>query len=464
MKHESWKGKKVLVLGLGQYPKGSGISAALFAIRTGATVRVTDQKTEKELEANVRTLKRYKNVTFILGRHRLEDVRWADVIIRNPRVRPSSPEMKLATKLGKRIESDVSIFMERCPSPVVGITGTRGKSTATTLVYEMLKASKKHVWLGGNILISPLTFLSKVKLRDIVVLELSSWLLETTGANGISPKFALVTNLMRDHLNTYDGMDDYAEAKAQIFRHQNEKGIVVLNADDAYGRQFAKETPGRVLTFSGKTKKTDAWLTKKDLAWKDPKTGVNEILIPRSSLKLLGEHNATNILSAALLARASGASTSGIRSVAKTFKGIPDRLEEIATIQGVRYVNDTTSTTPDATIAAVNALAPVSKAIRLIAGGADKELQFDELAKLLKKKRVSVTLFEGTAFAPFSKALRSAGVTFERVGSMEEALTVHRREAAEGDTILLSPGCASFGLFLNEFERGEQFKSLVLPR
>jgi UDP-N-acetylmuramoylalanine--D-glutamate ligase len=440
----SLNGKNVLILGLGQYPNGSGVSAALFAIREGATVRVTDQKTEKELAANVKRLKRFKNVSFVMGGHRLEDIAWADVIIRNPRVRPSSPEMKEAARLGKQIESDVSLFLARCPCPVVGITGTRGKSTTTTLVYEMLQASKKRVWLGGNILISPLTFLSKVKCGDLVVLELSSWLLETSGAVGLSPQFALVTNLMRDHLNTYDSMDDYAEAKAQIFRHQNADGVVVLNTDDAYARAWSKEAPGRVIPFGKKTNFKET------------------VGIEKTELKLLGEHNAMNVLAAALLARSAGATTTAIRRVAKSFKGIPDRLEQIAIKKGVRYVNDTTSTTPDATIAAIRALAPVSNTIRLIAGGADKELEFDELAKLLKQKNVSVTLFEGTAFAPFAKALQKTGVSFERVASMNEALTVHRQRAQKGDTILLSPGCASFGLFLNEFDRGTQFKRLVL--
>jgi UDP-N-acetylmuramoylalanine--D-glutamate ligase len=265
---------------------------------------------------------------------------------------------------------------------------------------------------------------------------------------------------MRDHLNTYEGMDDYAEAKAQIFRHQDQDGVVVLNADDDYGREWMKEAPGRVLSF-GSSKKADATLTKKDLIWKDPKTGKSDVLLSRAHVKLIGEHNAMNVLAAALLARSAGASTAAIRRVAKTFKGVADRLEEIAITKGIRFVNDTTSTTPDATIAAVKALAPLSKTIHLIAGGADKELEFEDLAKLLKTKKVHVTLFEGTAFAEFSKALRKARVSFERVGSMQEALSVHLAVAKKGDTILLSPGCASFGIFKNEFERGEQFKKLV---
>lgn len=430
---------RVLILGLGQYPQGSGISAALFFARQGEDVRVTDQKTEHDLAANVKKLKRFKNVSFVFGKHRREDIRWADVIIRNPRVRPSSPEMRLAAKLGTRVESDVSLFMERCPCPIVAITGTRGKSTTATLVAEMLTKSKKRTWLGGNIRVSPLTFLSRVTKSDIVVLELSSWQLETTGALGLSPAYALVTNIMRDHLNTYDGMDDYAEAKAQIFRHQWPNDVLVLNADDAYGRRWMKEAPGKVLTFG-----------KKD----------NTAPKPRD-LRLIGEHNVMNVHAASILARAAGATPAAIRYVATHFKGIPDRLEQIATVRGIRMVNDTTSTTPDATIAAIRALAPSAKRLHLLAGGADKKLEFDAVAREIKRHKVCVSLFEGTAHTAFSAALKKNKVPFETVSSMKEAVAFHRAHAAAGDVIVLSPGSASFGMFTNEFDRGEQFKTLI---
>jgi UDP-N-acetylmuramoylalanine--D-glutamate ligase len=453
--------KRVLILGLGQYAKGSGISAALFYARQGAEVRVTDQKKEKDIAANVQRLKKFKNVSFVLGQHRLKDVQWADVIVRNPRVRPNSPEMLLATKLGKRMESDITLFLKRCKCPIVGVTGTRGKSTTTTLIAEMLKRSGKRVWIGGNILVSPLTFVEKIKPKDIVVLELSSWQLESTGAVGISPHVSVVTNLMRDHLNTYDGMEDYAEAKAQIFRHQKPDDIAVLNADDENGRCWKNEAPGRVLSFSAKSKSSDGFLTKKTLDWIDPINGKRETLLHRKDIKLLGEHSAMNILAACLAARVAGATISAIRSVAKNFSGIPDRLELIREVRGIKFINDTTATTPDATIAAILSISPISKTIRLIAGGADKELLFDELADVLKKKKVTVTLFEGTAFLPLSDALKEHEVNFQVVSSMKEALYYHVKNAKAGDSVLLSPGCASFGLFKNEFDRGAQFKKLV---
>ncbi|MBI4139012.1 UDP-N-acetylmuramoyl-L-alanine--D-glutamate ligase [Candidatus Uhrbacteria bacterium] len=439
-----WKGKKVLILGLGQYPKGSGISAALFLARQGAVLRVTDQKSADDLGANVTRLKRFKGIQFILGRHRVEDIRWADVILRNPRVRPSSREMILASKLGKRIESDITLFLAECPSAVIGVTGTRGKSTTSALVAEMLKRSGKRVWLGGNILVSPLTFLSKVRPTDVVVLELSSWQLETTGARGRSPRYALITNLMRDHLNTYEGMEEYAEAKAQIFRHQRPNDVVVLNADDAYGRRWAKEAPGQVILFSKKSK----------------------FPVPKKLSKLMGHHNEMNIIAASRIACAAGATQNGIRSAIKNFKGLPDRLETVAVKRGIRFINDTTATTPDATMAAILAQEAGSKKqearrIHLLFGGADKKLEFDDVANLLKRKKVCSSVFEGTARKKIERAFKKARYAWTVVKSMTEAVQFHREHAKKGEIILLSPGCASFGMFANEFDRGQQFRKIV---
>ncbi len=443
---------KVLILGLGQYPKGSGIAAALFFARKGDETLVSDLRGRRELpKRHLSQLKRFSNVRFRLGEHRLEDIRWADVIVRHPRVRPDSKEMKLAGRLGKKIVSDVSLFLERCPCPVVGITGTRGKSTTSTLVAEMLKASGRRTWLGGNILISPLTFFSKVKKTDIVVLELSSWQLEVTGSAGLSPHVACVTNIMRDHLNTYSGMEEYAEAKAQIFRHQKPTDIIVLNGDDAYGKRWMKEAPGRVLVFSKKQ-------IKKSSLYEREVGGMPA-----------GEHMKMNMLAATLTAKASGATNVGIRGALKNFSGLPHRQEIVAVKRGITYVNDTTSTTPDATIAALKTFSPIRRStpdarrptLHLILGGADKELEFDQLARELKKTRVDVAVLPGTAHAKLVRALSKNQVSYSDAADLKRAVSILRSRAQHGDVILLSPACASFGLFRNEFERGDRFSRLA---
>lgn len=434
----TWKGKKVLILGLGQYAKGSGISAAVFLAQQGAILRVTDQKTENDLKANVTRLKRFKNIKFILGKHRDEDIRWADVIVRNPRVRPSSKEMILASKLGKPIESDITLFLEKCPCTVIGVTGTRGKSTTSTLIFEMLRTSGKRVWLGGNILVSPLTFLKNVKPADIVVLELSSWQLETTGAAGISPHIAVVTNLMRDHLNSYEGMEDYAEAKAQIFRHQKPDDVLIVNSEDPYCRVFADQAPGKVIRFSKR---------------KSP--------IKKSDVKIPGEHNFMNASAAALAAMSSGASMAAIKKTLRSFNGLPHRQEIVATKNKVIYVNDTTATTPDGAIAAIKTFYNKGHTIHMIVGGADKELEFDELARVIKRYRVDAAVLTGSAHAKLSKSLKKAKIKYRDVSSLKEAVVYLSGKASPEDAIILSPACASFGQFKNEFERGDQFNKIV---
>ena len=451
---------KVLILGLGQFEHGSGISAALYFAKRGDDVLATDQKTEKEIAANVKRLKKFRNVSFRLGAHSLDDIRWADVIIRNPRVRSDSPEMRLASKLGKTVQSDISIFLDSCPCPVVGITGTRGKSTTSTLVAKMLKASGKRVWLGGNILISPLTFMHRVKMHDIVVLELSSWQLEATGSAGISPQVACITNLMRDHLNTYEGMEDYGEAKAQVFRHQMQDGVLVLNGDDAFCRSKIAEAPGRAMLFAKKRgKNIEAWIGKDSLMMKNGAKTVS--LAKIRSLKVFGEHNLMNMLAAALTARNAGATITGIKRALAGFTGLKDRQEILTVRRGITFINDTTATTPDGTIAAVRALGPRFRTLRLIIGGTDKELEFGALAQELKRIHADIVVLPGTAHDTLSKALTSKKVAYADVATLEEAFKLLTLRAQKGDAVVLSPGCASFGLFKNEFDRGDQFRTLV---
>jgi len=433
---------KILILGLGKYPKGSGISAALYFAKHGDEVAVTDLKTEKELAGNVKQLKKYKNVRFVLGRHRLEDIRKADLIVRNPDIRKNTRELMEARKCGIPLASDITLFLKRCPVPVVGITGTRGKSTTSTLLADILTASGKYrrVWLGGNILVSPLTFLSQVKKGDIVVLELSSWQLESTGEAGISPSIALWTNLMRDHLNTYEDMAEYAEAKAQIFRHQKPEDLVLLPSDKSFNA-YAESTAGNVYR----------WGTSRSLEHK---------IVKSVSLKILGAHNEKNAEAAVAVALQLNVSQTAIKKALRQFTGIANRQELVATVRGVKFINDTTATTPDATIAAIKAFAKQGK-IHLIFGGADKELDFTEVAGVLKRARVDVVVLPGTAHAKIVKVFSAKKVSFQDVDSLREAVRTLFARAKKDDVILLSPGCASFGLFKNEFDRGEQFQKIL---
>jgi UDP-N-acetylmuramoylalanine--D-glutamate ligase len=424
----------VLILGLGQYPQGSGVAAAVYFAQHGHEVIATDLKTAAQLKENVKRLKKFKNVKFRLGKHDLKDIRWAELIVRNPRVRRNSPEMKLAAKLDIPLESDLSIFMKSCPCPVVGVTGTRGKSTTTTLIHQILSASKKwrRVWLGGNILVSPLTFIDQVKENDIVVLEMSSWQLEATGEAGVSPQYALWTNLMRDHLNTYSSMEEYAEAKAQIFRHQQPGDVVFLPQDTSFN-EYAKEAPGKVVRIKMKGK---------------------------MPIKASGEHNQQNARAATALATHLGVKSSIIRKVLSDFGGLQYRQEVVAVKNGIMFVNDTTATTPDATIAALNAYK--GKVLHLIFGGNDKELEFEEFVRVLaKRKDVATYLMPGDAHKKIEPLFKKYKICYMDVKDLKGAMKSAKLYAEKGDVILLSPGATSFGQFKNEFDRGEQFNKLV---
>lgn len=425
---------RVLILGLGQYPKGSGVSAALYFARRGDDVTVSDFYYTKAMDANVRQLKRFKNVSFVFKKHDLKTVRSADLIVKHQRIRMDEPEVIEALRLGKPIESELSIFLKHCPAKVIGITGTRGKSTTTALIHTILSAGlKHHVWLGGNILVSPLTFLSKIKKEDVVVLEMSSFQLEGTGFAGVSPQVAVWTNILRDHLNAYPSMEEYTEAKAQIFRHQQPNGVVFLPGDRSFDG-YAKSAPGRVVR-------------------------VGELGTYR--LKLLGEHNRRNAAFAVAVAKEMGVSASTIKRVLSTFMGLPHRLELIVTKRGISFVNDSAATTPDGAMAALEAIAPEAKRILLIAGGADKELEFEAFAKAIKHHVASFVVLPGTAHKKLTTALRANHVEWTDAKDLKTAVAMLKKQAKSGDVILLSPGCASFGLFKNEFDRGDQFRRLA---
>ncbi|MDD5437853.1 MAG: UDP-N-acetylmuramoyl-L-alanine--D-glutamate ligase [Patescibacteria group bacterium] len=454
------KKTKILILGLGSYPQGTGVSAALYFAKRGNEIVVADQKTAKEVAANVKQLKKFKKVAFHLGGWRVEDADWADLIIKNPGVRRSNDVLKHAQKLGKRIENDISIFLREAPCLTVGVTGTRGKTTTTAWIGDMLKRSGIKTFVGGNITVSPLTFLDKLKKKDVAVIELSSWLLETTGVNGLSPDIAVWTNVMNDHLNTYDGLYDYAEAKAQIMRHQKPNGIFIANLDDEYVRSYAGESAAKVLGFSKNKKQSSTafiqggWLT---VSHKGKKLK----LLPTTDVGLKGEHNVMNALAASIASLSAGAKVSAVRESLGLFKGMPYRQEIVGHKNGVIFVDDTTSTTPDAAIAALEAFARGKGTVHWICGGADKGLDYAKMIKTAKGKKITIHLLVGTAFDRLQKAFKSKGLKPIKSTSLKQAFDRAVKQAKPGDVVLLSPACASFGLFKNEFDRGDQFNRLV---
>ncbi len=432
----------VLVLGLGQYPSGSGIVTAQYLAKRGDDVLVIEPHYTSAMDANRKRLSVFRNVRVVTTSIDESVLDGIELVIRHQRLRRDEPLLVAARRCGIPIETELSIFLRLCPAPIIGITGTRGKSTTSALIHAILSSSKKwrHVWLAGNILESPLLTMSTMKAKDMVVLEMSSFQLEGTGDRGISPHIAVWTNLMRDHLNAYPSMEEYAEAKAQIFRHQLMEDIVFLPADASF-YSYSTEAPGMVYRVGKKTSPEKA-------------------LVASSVLGMEGKHNIRNAETAVAVALQLGVPSSLIKRVLKSFKGLSNRQEEIACIKGVRYINDTTATTPDATIAALETFSAQGK-LHLIFGGADKELIFEDVAKHLKRIKPSIWVLPGTAHEKIAHAFHACSLAYEDVTDLADAIQQIRVKAVSGDIVLLSPGCASFGLFQNEYARGQVFVKLI---
>ncbi len=458
---------------------GGGLGVTRFLVEQGAEVTVTDLRDATVLQPSLDELGDLP-VRYVLAHHREEDFRSADLVVRNPGVPRESRYLALAREHGAQIEMEMTLFFRLCPGPIVGITGTRGKTTTTLLTGALLSRQYPETVIAGNLRVSALEQLPRITATTPVVLELSSWQLEGLGEAGLSPAYACVTNLSPDHLDRYGSMQEYAQAKKQIFLHQRpERGdVVVLNADDPIVSAWANEivTDEPPAWFSTKLDRRQiaadvggaaAWWDGEVLRWQD------ERICERQDLQIAGEHNRANVAAAVALAKVfrPPVANAAIRGAIRDFRGVADRLELVRAIDGVRFVNDTTATAPAATIAALETIAAP---VVLLAGGADKLLDFGAMAETIAAgvraweanqggaSVKAVLLLAGTATPRLASALAAEHVdpdaTFD---SLEAAVDRARELTQPGDVVLLSPGCASFGMFVNEFDRGERFRQIV---
>lgn len=448
-----FKNKKVIIMGLGGYGDGSGISAALFFARSGARVLVTDLKEEEELKHQTKKLNKFKNIKYVFGRHRDLDFQKADLIFQNPSVPDSSAYLKIARGNNIPIINDWSLFLDNNDNFLIGITGSKGKSTTTSLVYEFIKKKNKAI-LCGNIGVSPLKYMDKIKKEDVVVAEFSSWLLRGLLPAKKSPHIAVITNLRSDHLDKYKSLEDYHNDKNIIFKFQKPQDVVVLNKDDKYSKETAKEAVSQVFWFSKKyfPRSNGVFIKNRDIIFR--RDNREEKIAGLSDVKIIGEHNLENILAGVSVAKILGIKNSDIKEVLHQFKGIADRLELVRDINGVKYYNDTTATNPDGAVSALKVFKGKKKRIILIAGGVDKNLDYKEFAKMIKREVKELILFPGTAT---DKILKEINVSHRVAHKMSEAVSLAKSLSKNGDIVLLSPGAASFGLFKNEFDRGRQF-------
>lgn len=435
---EQFAGKRITMMGLGLL--GRGVGDAAFLAECGASVLVTDRKSEDELADSVAALRKYPNVAFHLGGHEVEDFTSCDMVFKAAGVPLDSPYIAAARAAGVPIYMSTALFAKlamEAGATVVGVTGTRGKTTTTRMIYETLSDTRdpSTIHLGGNIRgVSTLALLPEIKEEDIVVLELDSWQLQGFGDLHISPNVAVFTNLMPDHQNYYPDMDAYFSDKANIFRYQKQGDRLVVGAAIA-DQVRAQHPPIEPIV-------------------PEPLPGDWQLSIP-------GEHNREN----AALARAAleqFTEEPEIRSSLTDFSGVEGRLQLVGEKNGVKIYNDNNATTPDATIAALRALAPevgpgFRKNILLIAGGADKGLDMSGLVTEIGNRVKEVFLLDGTGTQKIRESLRQAVVCHTLSEAVEKALA----SAHPYDIVLFSPAFASFGMFKNEYERNDQFMHIV---
>src|SRR3989344_5542897 len=379
-------------------------------------------------------LNKHKNINYVLGEHRDEDFKNADMIIQNPNVSPESLYLKKARKNNIPIETDLTLFFKYIPknATVIGITGSKGKSTTTALIYEVLKSKlKEKVLLGGNLVLnkSPLNFLNKVKKDSVIILELSSWDLRNLGEYKISPNIAVVTNIIPDHLNKYKNIKEYEEDKKNIFKYQEKHDILFLNKNDKKLLKWEKQVKSKLEFFNGTSKDVVSKIAKK--------FGISN----KDSLKAI-----------------------------LRFSNLEHRQEFVKQARGVKFYNDTTATIPEATIKAINDLKPKFGNLILILGGVDKNLEYKKLADKIIKNNVKIILLPGDASDKLKKCFKKSKQSlivgkekyiFTEVESLKQAVNEALKISKKGDTVIFSPGAASFNLFKNEFDRGNQFKKIV---
>jgi len=468
-----------LVMGLGLH--GGGLESARFMLKHGAEVTVTDLRDDNtlkpvmdELDAFCGSLGR-KPVHYILGNHEIEDFEKADIVIKNPAVRPDSVFLKAA----KRVETDISIYLTNAGARLFAVTGSKGKSVTSSALAWILGRNRKRgkCFLGGNITVSPLSFTDELCEDDDVVLELSSFQLgdlkskkNTAGRYLLTPNAAILTAIMEDHLDRYASMKEYIDDKKVIYKGQDESCVTVAG-DDEWGKSFLHETNGCPLVRSLHplgAMQSGGWIEggvgfARLVDFDEIDSGTKE-LVPQKLL-IPGEHQKQNLLSAALAAYSMGIDAAVIREALSSFAGIEHRLELFHETKKARFYNDSAATIPQAAAACIEALCATGELV-LVTGGTDKNLDFSPLAKAAKKAK-SVILLAGTGSVKLMRLLGEEDVAFE--GPYDNIDTAARRAVEIAANVkrsvcnaALSPGCASFGMFQNEFDRGRKWKEAVL--
>ena len=458
---QQFKGKKITVMGLGILGRGLGYTK--FLAECGADLIVTDLKTKEQLATSFKALENFKNIKFVLGEHRLEDFRGRDIVVKAAGVPLDSIYIKEAKKNKIPVEMDVSLFAKCAPGVmIIGVTGTRGKSMTTTLIYEILKSNEKflsssakatagrgkiNVYLGGNLRgVATLPLLKKVKDGDILVCELDSWQLQGFGEAKLSPQISVFTTFMPDHMNYYkNSMEKYFSDKANIFKNQKKDDLLIIRPGM---KEFInkKEVKGKLIVVNSKD-------------------------VSNLKFNVPGIHHKENLACAVKVAEVLGIPEKNIKKAVENFKGLEGRMQLLKIFKGVKIYNDNNATTPEATIVGIESLAMQGKALHarpclaqgsiiLICGGASKNIPLDNFVKVVNKYCKAVMMIPGTGTDELIKGNKLT-IKNEAGKDLKEIVKKALGEAKKGDTILFSPAFASFGMFNNEYERNDLFMKII---
>jgi UDP-N-acetylmuramoylalanine--D-glutamate ligase len=429
----SFAGKKVTVAGLGRF--GGGIAVTRWLCSQGAKVLVTDLDSAEKLANSLKQLEGLP-IELRLGRHAEEDFAGADLVVASPAIPLQNQYLQAARSAGKPITTEIRLFIERCPAKIIGITGTKGKSTTTAILGKLLQTIAT-TWVGGNIGKSLLADLDQIKPDHFVVLELSSYMLEYLRDMQWSPHVAVVTMISSDHLAWHGSVEAYIDAKRNIIRFQTPDDVAVLNEEDSTCAGFALESPGRIIFYGLKGRKKF------------------DLLIP-------GIHNQLNAQAAFTAAEIFGMDFTTAQSVLNDFAGLPHRLQRVHESNGIAYYNDSIATIPEAAIAALESF-PAKKVIQIV-GGYGKDLPLAAMCAALSTRAKAVLCIGATAGAIADLLEESppenAAATY-RCGDLATAVTIAKKIATSGDIVLLSPGFKSYDQFINFEHRGDEFVRLV---
>ena len=448
--------KKIAIIGMGV----SNIPLLDYFYEKHAKVTVFDNREIDKIDKNTMSKIEQYRFEYFFGENNLEHLKGFDIIFRSPSAMPFIKEIAEEVERGAILTTEIEMVLKLTPARTIGITGTEGKTTTTSIIYEILKKAGYNCFLGGNIGKPIFTQIKDMKPEDIVVLEMSSFQLMDMD---ISPDVALVTNIYPDHLNIHRSYEEYQEAKKNIFKYQNENGIVVLNNDNDITRSFVKDANRRVILFSSKEKLQDGYIyDNTDGNIKYCEDGVRRHLVNKNEIKLRGIHNYENICSALAVTSKFVDIDSAIKTI-KQFNGVEHRLEFVKEIDGVQYYNDSIGTSPASTIAGLNAF---DENIILLAGGSDKGLDYKEVGEAIAKN-VGTLILCGPTAPKIEEATKNAlvkqgkAMPIYHVDNLEEAVKLAKEKSKIGDIVLLSPASASFDAFKNFAERGEKFKEFV---